>query len=200
MFVTFDGPKGSGKSTLLAAVAGRLRAEGKEVAVLEEKSLDPRRSQIRGLLRASGEHLPADLDRAVIELLMESRAEIGQRILSTQAAIILMDRWTASDAVFRLHVPFTEVLAAAGARGVREPDLVVATLCPAEVSWSRAHARDKGLDSSVIRSYEQHSLSCAQFESIAREQGWFLVRTDCPVDVAARAVCARLGSVAFITG
>ena len=184
-FFSFDGPKGVGKSTLIEAVT-RLIAATNEVTSLEEKSLDPYREETRALLRQFRETPSYELELSICRALAKGRAWISQHVLPTAAGVVLIDRWVPSDAVFRTLVPFDQCAEINRAAGVCEPTVVFAVVCDAAESWRRAHGRDRGLDSRVVSTWEQHEMSIAQFHRTSETQGWHRVVNDRPVaEVAA---------------
>lgn len=190
--VTIDGPKGVGKSTLLQNLRDAL-APHVTLSCHVEKDLDPNRDAISRALRAAGAALTSDEERTIAILMAEGRACITQKvILPAQTEVLIFDRWFPSDAAFRRHLPFEECLALNQAAGVAMPDLVVAAHCRPEESWRRANAREQGLESLVIRDFEDHCRSTVKFRASVVSQGWTEVDMESPPEEIADHVVALI--------
>ena len=183
LFVSLDGPKGTGKTTLLEALTQALRARGHKVIRLCEKKSDPQRGETMALINQLARQPDPALELHVCQRMAESRAWITQHVLPRQPndSIVLIDRWYPSDAAFRPTLPFAQILALNLERGVQVPDLHVGVVTAAQVSWARAAARSRGLNSTVMHRFEEHLASTLAFERAAIDQGWLLCRNEGPV-------------------
>lgn len=205
LFVSIDGPKGTGKTTLLEGLERRLRLSAGEGVAIErwsEKDRDPTREEVRRLLELQRLDYSRDRELEIVAMLAEGRAIISAQIAETVASrptVLLIDRWYPSDAVFRRGIPFAECLRANRANGVRVPDLVVALQCDAQVSWSRACERPRGLDSSVILNFGEHKASTDSFDRAVREYNWFVVNSELDPSVCVRMAEARILSLSSKT-
>lgn len=175
VFVTIDGAKATGKTTLMVRLDAVL---GRDLRVrrLAEKDLDPGREETRRLLAVAGRNLSPQVDFEVACRLAVGRQAITASLEAiTDVDVVLMDRWVPSEAALRRHVPFADCLAENERLGVRRPDLVLALHCEAPVSWDRAQARARGLDSLVIHGFDDHVTSCRTFLAAARQYGWTVI-------------------------
>ncbi|SDQ71469.1 thymidylate kinase [Pseudomonas sp. UC 17F4] len=197
LFVSLDGPKGTGKTTLLEAVTKALRADKHKVIRLCEKKSDPFRGATMALVNQLVRNPCRDLELAVCKRLADSRTWISAHVLSKQPAdsIILIDRWYPSDAAFRRLVPFAEILQLNLERNVRVPDLHVGVVTDPEVSWARAAARNRGLNSTVMHRLEEHVASTQAFEQAVADNGWVLCRNEGTIEEATRQVVSSIYAV-----
>ncbi|UVM58453.1 thymidylate kinase [Pseudomonas sp. B21-012] len=197
LFVSLDGPKGTGKTTLLEAVTKALRADKHKVIRLCEKKSDPFRGATMALVNQLVRNPCRDLELAVCKRLADSRTWISAHVLSKQPAdsIILIDRWYPSDAAFRRLVPFAEILQLNLERNVRVPDLHVGVVTDPEVSWARAAARNRGLNSTVMHRLEEHVASTEAFEQAVADNGWVLCRNEGTIEEATRQVVSSIYAV-----
>lgn len=202
LFVSLDGPKGTGKTTLLEAVTTVLRGAGKKVIRLCEKKSDPYRGDTMNLVNRLVRNPSRDLEWAVCERLADSRAWISQQILPKQPAdsIVLMDRWYPSDAAFRRIVPFAEILQLNIDRQVQVPDLHVGVVTNPEVSWARAAARRRGLNSTVLHTLAEHVACTEAFERVMTEHGWIVCRNEGTIEDATMQVVAEIDRVLVRNG
>ncbi|QVM94330.1 thymidylate kinase [Pseudomonas sp. SORT22] len=197
LFVSLDGPKGTGKTTLLEAVTKALRADKHKVIRLCEKKSDPFRGATMALVNQLVRNPCRDLELAVCKRLADSRTWISAHVLSKQPAdsIILIDRWYPSDAAFRRLVPFAEILQLNLERNVRVPDLHVGVVTDPEVSWARAAARNRGLNSTVMHRLEEHVASTQAFAQAVADNGWVLCRNEGTIEEATRQVVSSIYAV-----
>ncbi|MGF6590087.1 dTMP kinase [Pseudomonas sp. 2835] len=197
LFVSLDGPKGTGKTTLLEAVTKALRADKHKVIRLCEKKSDPFRGATMALVNQLVRNPCRDLELAVCERLADSRTWISEHVLTKQPAdsIILIDRWYPSDAAFRRLVPFAEILQLNLERNVRVPDLHVGVVTDPQVSWARAAARNRGLNSTVMHRLEEHVASTQAFERAVADNGWVLCRNEGTIEEATRQVVSSIYAV-----
>lgn len=197
LFVSLDGPKGTGKTTLLEAVTQALRADGRKVVRLSEKNSDPGRGETMALVNALVRNPSRSLEWAVCERLAESRAWISRQVLTRQPpnSIILIDRWYPSDAAFRRLVPFAQILQLNLERDVQVPDLHVGVVTAPSISWARAAARSRGLNSTVMHTLQEHVASSETFERAVAEHGWVLCRNEGSVEDATKQIVAEVQSL-----
>ena len=197
LFVALDGPKGSGKTTLLEAVTKALRADNKKVIRLCEKKSDPWRGETMALVNKLVRNPDRELELRVCERLAESRSWISRHVLAKQPpdSIILIDRWYPSDAAFRRIVPFAEILQLNIDRNVQVPDLHVGVVTAPEMSWARASARSRGLNSTVIHKLEEHVDCTRAFERAIADHGWVLCRNEGTIEDATMQVVSQIHKV-----
>ena len=194
LFVSLDGPKGTGKTTLLEAVTKVLRADHNKVIRLCEKKSDPYRGETMALVNQFVRNPSRDLELQVCERFADSRGWISRHVLTKQPpdSIILIDRWYPSDAAFRRQVPFAEILQLNIDRNVRVPDLHVGVVTAPEISWARAAARQRGLDSTVIHRLEEHVACTQAFERAIADHGWVLCRNEGTLEEATMQVVSQI--------
>ena len=197
LFVSLDGPKGAGKTTLLEAVTKALRADNKKVIRLCEKKSDPYRGETMALVNKLVRNPGRELELRVCERLADSRTWISRHVLAKQPpdSIILIDRWYPSDAAFRRIIPFAEILQLNIDRNVQVPDLHVGVVTDPDISWARAAARSRGLNSTVIHKLEEH-IACTQaFERAIADHGWVLCRNEGTIEDATMQVISQIHRV-----
>ena len=194
LFVALDGPKGSGKTTLLEAVTKALRADNKKVIRLCEKKSDPWRGETMALVNKLVRNPDRELELRVCERLAESRSWISRHVLVKQPpdSIILIDRWYPSDAAFRRIVPFAEILQLNIDRNVQVPDLHVGVVTAPDISWARAAARSRGLNSTLIHKLEEHVDCTRAFERAIADHGWVLCRNEGTIEEATMQVVSQI--------
>lgn len=181
LLITFDGPKGVGKTTLLQLVAEKLLSDGYRVDVLIEKDL---MSEYLGeSIKLAYEELKASpcsaSDTKIAMLHKQGRVVISrEKMRASFAEIILIDRWYPSDAVFRNHVNVNNIINDNINSGVLVADICFAVTCDSDISWQRAHGRTRQLDSKVIKNFNDHAVSTNRFNEIAKEHGWYIIRSD----------------------
>ena len=197
LFVSLDGPKGAGKTTLLEAVTKALRADNKKVIRLCEKKSDPYRGETMALVNKLVRNPGRELELRVCERLADSRTWISRHVLAKQPpdSIILIDRWYPSDAAFRRIIPFAEVLQLNIDRNVQVPDLHVGVVTDPDISWARAAARSRGLNSTVIHKLEEHVACTQAFERAIADHGWVLCRNEGTIEDATMQVISQIHRV-----
>lgn len=197
LFVSLDGPKGAGKTTLLEAVTKALRADNKKVIRLCEKKSDPYRGEIMALVNKLVRNPGRELELRVCERLADSRTWISRHVLAKQPpdSIILIDRWYPSDAAFRRIIPFAEILQLNIERNVQVPDLHVGVVTDPDISWARAAARSRGLNSTVIHKLEEHVACTQAFERAIADHGWVLCRNEGTIEDATMQVISQIHRV-----
>ncbi|PAA06247.1 dTMP kinase [Pseudomonas fragi] len=197
LFVSLDGPKGAGKTTLLEAVTKALRADNKKVIRLCEKKSDPYRGETMALVNKLVRNPGRELELRVCERLADSRTWISRHVLAKQPpdSIILIDRWYPSDAAFRRIIPFAEILQLNIERNVQVPDLHVGVVTDPDISWARAAARSRGLNSTVIHKLEEHVACTQAFERAIADHGWILCRNEGTIEDATMQVISQIHRV-----
>lgn len=197
LFVSLDGPKGAGKTTLLEAVTKALRADNKKVIRLCEKKSDPYRGETMALVNKLVRNPGRELELRVCERLADSRTWISRHVLAKQPpdSIILIDRWYPSDAAFRRIIPFAETLQLNIDRNVQVPDLHVGVVTDPDISWARAAARSRGLNSTVIHKLEEHVACTQAFERAIADHGWVLCRNEGTIEDATMQVISQIHRV-----
>lgn len=197
LFVSLDGPKGAGKTTLLEAVTKALRADNKKVIRLCEKKSDPYRGETMALVNKLVRNPGRELELRVCERLADSRTWISRHVLAKQPpdSIILIDRWYPSDAAFRRIIPFAEILQLNIDRNVQVPDLHVGVVTDPDISWARAAARSRGLNSTVIHKLEEHAACTQAFERAIADHGWVLCRNEGTIEDATMQVISQIHRV-----
>ncbi|SEE61043.1 dTMP kinase [Pseudomonas migulae] len=197
LFVSLDGPKGAGKTTLLEAVTKVLRADNKKVIRLCEKKSDPYRGETMALVNKLVRNPTRELELRVCERLADSRTWISRHVLVKQPpdSIILIDRWYPSDAAFRRIIPFADILQLNIDRNVRVPDLHVGVITDPDISWARAAARSRGLNSTVINKLEEHVACTQAFERAIADNGWVLCRNEGKIEDATMQVVSEIYKV-----
>lgn len=197
LFVSLDGPKGAGKTTLLEAVTKVLRADNKKVIRLCEKKCDPNRRETMALVNQLVRHPDRHLEFEICERLADSRSWISKHVLAKQPpdSIILIDRWYPSDAAFRRHIPFAEILQLNIDRNVQVPDLHVGIVTAPDISWARAAARRRGLSSTVIHTLEEHVTCTKAFERAASDNSWVVCRNEGSIQEATMQVVLEIYGV-----
>lgn len=138
-----------------------------------------------------------ELELEVCERLADSRTWISLNVLTKQPSdsIILIDRWYPSDAAFRRLVPFAEILQLNIDRNVRVPDLHIGVVTAPDISWARAAARQRGLNSTVLHRLEEHVACTQAFEQAIADHGWVLCRNEGTIETATMQVISEIYKV-----
>jgi dTMP kinase len=149
-FVVVEGIEGSGKSTLLAALAGRLRSDGRDVFVTREPGGTPVGDAVRAVF----------LDRSIsIAPLTEALLINAARAQHVSDAIrpaleggrpVLCDRFVDSTLAYQgygrgLDLSFLRDLCHAATGGL-VPNLTFLVDVPVEISRARTHSRERAVD------------------------------------------------------
>jgi dTMP kinase len=100
MFITFEGVDGSGKTTQARLLAGRLRAEGRDVVDTREPGGTPLGERVRELLLA-GEHITPWAETA---LFAAARAQLVEEVIRpalARGADVVCDRYIDSSLAYQ---------------------------------------------------------------------------------------------------
>jgi dTMP kinase len=157
-FITFEGTDGCGKTTQIERLAGRLRAQGREVVLAVEPGGTRIGAQIRRiLLDSANQELCAT---AEMLLYFASRAQNVEEVILpalARGAVVLCDRFTDSTMVYQgaargLGEAAVSELDRIACRGLK-PELTLLIDIDLETSLERARARR--LSSAETRMDEQ---------------------------------------------
>ncbi|GAB3374926.1 dTMP kinase [Micromonospora halotolerans] len=152
LFVVFEGGEGAGKSTQLAALADRLREQGRDVVVTREPGATGIGERIRSLvLETSGDEAPSP--RAEALLYAADRAHHVATVVRpalTRGAVVISDRYVDSSLAYQgagRTLPVQEVSwLSSWATGGLKPDLVVLLDVDPHTGRSRVDSRSRGTD------------------------------------------------------
>ncbi|HEX5616431.1 MAG TPA: dTMP kinase [Acidimicrobiia bacterium] len=185
--MVLEGGEGSGKSTQVAALAARLRADGRDVV----ETLEPGGTSLGRELRALLLHHDGPLDaRAELLLLLADRAQHVHEVVEpalARGADVVSDRYTPSTLAYQgvaRDLGVDEVARSSRwAAGGLEPDLVIVLDVAPETAVARgASGRDRFERAGV----EFDARVRAAYRDLAREHGWPLVdASGSPDEVAA---------------
>jgi dTMP kinase len=187
VFVVLEGGEGSGKSTQAAILAGRLRADGRDVVETFEPGATARGALLRSVLL----HDESDLDpHAELLLMAADRAQHVSELIApavARGAVVVCDRFSPSSLVYQgvargLGVDEVDGVVGFAAQGVR-PDVVVVL----DVSESVALARlPEARDRFERAGAEFHATVRRAYRELAGQRGWVVVAGgDDPQTVAA---------------
>jgi len=151
LFVTFEGIEGSGKSTHLRALAGALRASGRDVVETREPGGSPAGAPIRRLLL--GPEAPPLVPLAELLLYCADRAQHVAEVIRPALGAgraVLCDRFSDSTLAYQgygrgLDMDVVRALDARARDGVT-PGLTLLFDCPVKVGLERARARSAAGD------------------------------------------------------
>lgn len=195
VFIAFEGGDGAGKSTQVAALAGWLRARGREVVVTREPGGTELGVRIRELLLHGGEVAP----RAEALLFAADRAQHVAAVVrpaSERGAVVLTDRYVDSSIAYQgagRDLRAAEVARlSAWATGELVPDLTV--LLDVTPETGRARRRDRAEDRMETEAAEFHARVRAGFLGLAQaEPSRYLVLDAAePPEALAEAVATRV--------
>lgn len=175
LLVTFEGPEGSGKSTLVAALAERLRAEGRDPLVLREPGGTPVGERIRAVLLDPGGGGMEPLTELL--LMVASRAQlVRQEVRPALAAgrIVLCDRFADASVAYQgagrgLGTELVRRLNDVALEGL-VPDLTFLLLLAPEEGRRRQAGRV--LDRLDQETAEFHARVHAAYVEMARDPRW----------------------------
>ncbi|WP_157743346.1 dTMP kinase [Micromonospora coriariae] len=152
LFVVFEGGEGAGKSTQLAALAERLRGQGRDVVVTREPGATGVGQRIRSLvLETSGDEAPSP--RAEALLYAADRAHHVAAVVRpalVRGGVVISDRYVDSSLAYQgagRTLPVDEVSwLSSWATGGLKPDLVVLLDVEPQTGLSRVASRSAGVD------------------------------------------------------
>ncbi|MEU8252925.1 dTMP kinase [Micromonospora inaquosa] len=152
LFVVFEGGEGGGKSTQLAALAERLRGQGRDVVVTREPGATAVGRRIRSLvLDTSGDDAPSP--RAEALLYAADRAHHVATVVRpalVRGGVVISDRYVDSSLAYQgagRTLPVDEVSwLSSWATGGLKPDLVVLLDVEPHTGLSRVASRNTGTD------------------------------------------------------
>ncbi|MBQ0902707.1 dTMP kinase [Micromonospora sp. U21] len=152
LFVVFEGGEGAGKSTQLAALAERLRGQGRDVVVTREPGATTVGQRIRSLvLDNSGDEAPSP--RAEALLYAADRAHHVAAVVRpalVRGGVVISDRYVDSSLAYQgagRTLPVDEVSwLSSWATGGLKPDLVVLLDVEPQTGLSRVASRSEGAD------------------------------------------------------
>ncbi len=151
LFVVFEGGEGAGKSTQLAALAERLRGQGREVVVTREPGATEVGERIRSLLLGTSDEAPSP--RAEALLYAADRAHHVATVVRpalVRGAVVISDRYVDSSLAYQgagRTLPVDEVSwLSSWATGGLKPDLVVLLDVDPHTGLSRVASRNVGAD------------------------------------------------------
>ncbi|WP_088991258.1 dTMP kinase [Micromonospora chokoriensis] len=152
LFVVFEGGEGAGKSTQLAALAERLRGQGRDVVVTREPGATAVGQRIRSLvLDTSGDEAPSP--RAEALLYAADRAHHVATVVRpalVRGGVVISDRYVDSSLAYQgagRTLPVDEVSwLSSWATGGLKPDLVVLLDVEPHTGLSRVVSRNAGTD------------------------------------------------------
>ncbi|MFG2047573.1 dTMP kinase [Micromonospora sp. NPDC048935] len=152
LFVVFEGGEGAGKSTQLAALADRLRDQGREVVVTREPGATAVGQRIRSMvLDTAGDEAPSP--RAEALLYAADRAHHVATVVRpalVRGGVVISDRYVDSSLAYQgagRTLPVDEVSwLSSWATGGLKPDLVVLLDVEPHTGLSRVASRNTGTD------------------------------------------------------
>ncbi|GAB3947900.1 hypothetical protein GCM10027614_43990 [Micromonospora vulcania] len=162
LFVVFEGGEGAGKSTQLAALAEKLRGEGRDVVVTREPGATAVGQRIRSLvLDTSGDEAPSP--RAEALLYAADRAHHVATVVRpalVRGGVVISDRYVDSSLAYQgagRTLPVDEVSwLSSWATGGLKPDLVVLLDVEPRVGLSRVASRSAAADRLEAESISFH--------------------------------------------
>lgn len=201
LFVVFEGGEGAGKSTQLAALADRLRAQGRDVVVTREPGATAVGERIRSLvLENAGDEAPSP--RAEALLYAADRAHHVATLVRpalVRGAVVVSDRYVDSSLAYQgagRTLPAQEVSwLSSWATGGLKPDLVVLLDVDPHTGLSRVESRNRGADRLEAESIAFHERVRYAFLDLAAAdpKRYLVLDASRPVEEIAEAVARRVG-------
>ncbi|MET7965608.1 dTMP kinase [Micromonospora sp. NPDC005305] len=200
LFVVFEGGEGAGKSTQLAALADRLREQGRDVVVTREPGATGIGERIRSLvLDTSGDEAPSP--RAEALLYAADRAHHVATVVRPaliRGAVVISDRYVDSSLAYQgagRTLPVQEVSwLSSWATGGLKPDLVVLLDVDPHTGRSRVDSRSQGTDRLEAESLPFHERVRYAFLDLAAAdpKRYLVLDASRPVEEIAAAVARRV--------
>ncbi|OKI47444.1 thymidylate kinase [Micromonospora sp. CB01531] len=203
LFVVFEGGEGAGKSTQLAALAERLRGQGRDVVVTREPGATAVGERIRSLvLETAGAEAPSP--RAEALLYAADRAHHVATVVRpalARGAVVISDRYVDSSLAYQgagRTLPAQEVSwLSSWATGGLKPDLVVLLDVEPHTGLSRVGSRNQGADRLEAESIAFHERVRYAFLDLAAAdpKRYLVLDAARPVEEIAEAVARRMEEV-----
>ncbi|MFC4020968.1 dTMP kinase [Micromonospora sp. GCM10011542] len=200
LFVVFEGGEGAGKSTQLAALAERLRGQGRDVVVTREPGATTVGERIRSLvLETSGEQAPSP--RAEALLYAADRAHHVATVVRpalVRGGVVISDRYVDSSLAYQgagRTLPVDEVSwLSSWATGGLKPDLVVLLDVEPQTGLSRVASRNQGADRLEAESVAFHERVRYAFLDLAAAdpKRYLVLDASRPADEIAERVARRV--------
>ncbi|MFG1900165.1 dTMP kinase [Micromonospora carbonacea] len=199
LFVVFEGGEGAGKSTQLAALAERLRGQGREVVVTREPGATEVGARIRTLLLDATAEGPSP--RAEALLYAADRAHHVATVVRpalVRGAVVISDRYVDSSLAYQgagRTLPVDEVSwLSSWATGGLKPDLVVLLDVDPHTGLSRVAARNEGADRLEAESVAFHERVRYAFLDLAANdpKRYLVLDASRPVEETAGLVARRV--------
>ncbi|WP_431973598.1 dTMP kinase [Micromonospora haikouensis] len=199
LFVVFEGGEGAGKSTQLAALAERLRGQGREVVVTREPGATEVGARIRALLLDATAEGPSP--RAEALLYAADRAHHVATVVRpalVRGAVVISDRYVDSSLAYQgagRTLPVDEVSwLSSWATGGLKPDLVVLLDVEPHTGLSRVAARNEGPDRLEAESVAFHERVRYAFLDLAANdpKRYLVLDASRPVEETAALVARRV--------
>ncbi|MFI2665752.1 dTMP kinase [Micromonospora carbonacea] len=199
LFVVFEGGEGAGKSTQLAALAERLRGQGREVVVTREPGATGVGARIRALLLDATAEGPSP--RAEALLYAADRAHHVATVVRpalVRGAVVISDRYVDSSLAYQgagRTLPVDEVSwLSSWATGGLKPDLVVLLDVDPHTGLSRVAARNEGADRLEAESVAFHERVRYAFLDLAANdpKRYLVLDASRPVEETAGLVARRV--------
>ncbi|MEU3452446.1 dTMP kinase [Micromonospora sp. NPDC006766] len=200
LFVVFEGGEGAGKSTQLAALADRLRGQGRDVVVTREPGATAVGERIRALvLETKGAEAPSP--RAEALLYAADRAHHVATVVRpalARGAVVISDRYVDSSLAYQgagRTLPAEEVSwLSSWATGGLKPDLVVLLDVDPRTGLSRVESRSRGADRLEAESITFHERVRYAFLDLAAAdpKRYLVLDASRPAEEIAAAVARRV--------
>ncbi|MGC4886400.1 dTMP kinase [Micromonospora sp. DT227] len=200
LFVVFEGGEGAGKSTQLAALAERLRGDGRDVVVTREPGATGVGERIRSLvLGTTSDDTPSP--RAEALLYAADRAHHVATVVRpalVRGAVVISDRYVDSSLAYQgagRTLPVDEVSwLSSWATGGLKPDLVVLLDVEPHTGLDRVTARREGTDRLEAESLAFHERVRYAFLDLAAgdPKRYLVLDASRPVEEIADAVARRV--------
>ncbi|MFC0029325.1 dTMP kinase [Micromonospora chaiyaphumensis] len=200
LFVVFEGGEGAGKSTQLAALAERLRGQGRDVVVTREPGATGIGQRIRSLvLETADDEAPSP--RAEALLYAADRAHHIATVVRpalVRGAVVISDRYVDSSLAYQgagRTLPVQEVSwLSSWATGGLKPDLVVLLDVDPHTGRTRVDSRNQGADRLEAESIGFHERVRYAFLDLAAAdpKRYLVLDASRPVEEIAAAVARRV--------
>ena len=200
LFVVFEGGEGAGKSTQLAALAERLRGEGRDVVVTREPGATAVGERIRSLVLDTAD-AEAPSPRAEALLYAADRAHHVATVVRPaliRGAVVISDRYVDSSLAYQgagRTLPVQEVSwLSSWATGGLKPDLVVLLDVDPHTGLSRVESRNEGADRLEAESLAFHERVRYAFLDLAAAdpKRYLVLDASRPAEEIAEAVARRV--------